>query len=378
MNFMDITAAGSYWVLILMWSGILLFYAHRLRDPKVPNPLFNTLIWILAIDAFRTLFESFYFGGWYTSRAGILPQSVHDTLVRPELVLIPKVINIIAAALVIGILIRRWLPNEEVELHRHQQEIDRLEEHARELRSMNDSLQLEIAERRRMEQSLRRLFETQESERQLVAHEIHDGITQYATGAMMTAESLQADSRAEPLQGQLGVLVGLLQETVSEGRRLIAGLRPLILDEGGILQAVEHLISENDDSTMAIRFDHQGAFGNLSPALKNALYRITQESLTNAKKHSRSDRVEVTLTQQSGTVRLEVQDWGVGFQVEDIPEGRYGIRGLEERAQVMGGTAQILSTPGEGTRVIVELPVPSEARSEPAGSSGSWRPQLAD
>lgn len=358
MDLSYLSAASSYWILIVMWSGILLFYGFRLRKPKVSSPLFRTLIWILAIDAFRTLFESLYFGAWYTSLAGFIPIAVHDTLVRPELILVPKVLNIVAAGLVIGILIRSWLPHEEVELHRHQQEIDRLEQHATELSSVNRSLQEEVQERRRMEHALRRLFESQESERQLVAHEIHDGIVQYAVGAKMLAESLQADLHAEPLQDQLNALTDVLTKSVDEGRRLIAGLRPLILDDGGIVEAIDHLICEHD-AEVTTSFSHEGPFGDLSSALKNALYRITQESLTNAKKYSQADRIEICLKRVKETVNLEVRDRGIGFQLDAVPEGHYGIQGIEERARLLGGVARIETSPGQGTRVLVEIPTGS-------------------
>jgi signal transduction histidine kinase len=301
MSLSHLYAAGSYWILILMWSGILTFYIFRLGKPKVSSPLFRTLIYILAIDAFRTLFESLYFGAWYTSLAGFISITVHDTLVRPELILVPKVLNIVAAAFVIGILIRWWLPHEEVELERHQEEIDRLEKHGAELGSVNDALQVEVKMRRRMEQSLRRLFESQESERQLVAHEIHDGIAQYAVGAKMMAESLQTDPLAEPIHDRLGALADVLGKSVDEGRRLIAGLRPLILDDEGVVEAIKHLICEHNVE-MTIHFDHQGALGDLSLALKNALYRITQESLANARKYSQSDRIEISLKRLNETV----------------------------------------------------------------------------
>ena len=77
--------------------------------------LFLTLIIILAIDAFRTLFESIYFGIWYTSLAGLLPKYIGVFLMRPEMVIIPKLINVIAAIVVIALLLKRWLPNEEEE-----------------------------------------------------------------------------------------------------------------------------------------------------------------------------------------------------------------------------------------------------------------------
>ena len=115
MNFFTIATPVTYWILIILWTCILAFYIKRLRSHVYKGQLIVVLISILAVDAFRTLFESFYFGAWYTSVAGFLPEYVYAVLVRPEMVFIPKIINIFAAIIVIVILIFRWLPKEELE-----------------------------------------------------------------------------------------------------------------------------------------------------------------------------------------------------------------------------------------------------------------------
>lgn len=102
----------TYWLLIVMWLFILCFYTVKIRKSK-SRRLFLTLMTILAIDAFRTLFESLYFGAWYTAKAGLIPQVIETVLVRPEMVIIPKFVNVIAAAIVIVLLLKRWLPEEE-------------------------------------------------------------------------------------------------------------------------------------------------------------------------------------------------------------------------------------------------------------------------
>ncbi len=105
----------TYWILIILWVFILGFYLKRLRSKDVQGRLISILLIILAIDAFRTLFESFYFGAWYTALAGFLPKSVHTFLIRPEMVFIPKIFNVVAAILVIALVIFKWLPREESE-----------------------------------------------------------------------------------------------------------------------------------------------------------------------------------------------------------------------------------------------------------------------
>jgi len=105
----------TYWILILLWSFILYFYINKMWNSRTKH-LFFPLILILAIDAFRTLFESIYFGFWYTSLAGIIPTYISKFLMRPEIVAIPKILNVVAAVFVIILLIRRWLPREENEI----------------------------------------------------------------------------------------------------------------------------------------------------------------------------------------------------------------------------------------------------------------------
>ena len=113
MNIFSFLTPGIYWLLIVMWFFILFFYVKRLKTGRVKGQLLNVLLIILAIDAFRTLFESVYFGAWYTSLAGFLPQYVYRFLVRPELVFISKILNAVAAAaVVIIILIYQWLSEE--------------------------------------------------------------------------------------------------------------------------------------------------------------------------------------------------------------------------------------------------------------------------
>jgi signal transduction histidine kinase len=98
-------------------------------------------------------------------------------------------------------------------------------------------------------------------------------------------------------------------------------------------------------------------FEQLTPILENSVYRIAQEALTNACRHSRSKTVRVELVQQDDQLRIEVQDRGVGFRPEDVEEGQFGLAGIRERARLLGGKATIESKVRKGTRIVVELPI---------------------
>jgi PAS domain S-box-containing protein len=101
-----------YWILIICWSFILVFYLRRIKSEIYKDKMIITLLVILSIDSFRTVIESSYFGAWYTSLAGLISIEVFNTLAQPELVFIPKILNLVAALLVIFILLRKWIPAE--------------------------------------------------------------------------------------------------------------------------------------------------------------------------------------------------------------------------------------------------------------------------
>lgn len=118
MNFFKYVSPMMYWLLTILWGYILFFYLRRLFSKQRMLPVFSIPLLILSIDAFRTLIESIYFGAWYTSEAGLISRSVHNLLVQPQNVFIPKIINVVAACLIIAILLRRYLPEEEREIER--------------------------------------------------------------------------------------------------------------------------------------------------------------------------------------------------------------------------------------------------------------------
>jgi signal transduction histidine kinase len=91
--------------------------------------------------------------------------------------------------------------------------------------------------------------------------------------------------------------------------------------------------------------------------LENAIYRIVQEALTNACKHSKSKKVTVTMDQEGQDVRLEVRDWGIGFNPESVERGHFGLEGIRQRVRLLGGRLTIESKPGSGTLVQVVVPI---------------------
>jgi signal transduction histidine kinase len=207
------------------------------------------------------------------------------------------------------------------------------------------------------QQHLVRLLRDQEYERKLVAYEIHDGLVQYATGAKMQLESYLTAHGDEPPAPQLGIVLDLLQKTIQEGRRLINGLRPPILDEQGVVAAIEHMIHDLSTSDPRVTFEYEAGFSRLAPELEIAIFRMVQEALTNARKHSRSPQVRIGLKHDGSRIRVDIADQGVGFGPASVPPDCHGLRGIRQRAALLGGSVTIDSRRGEGTTVAVDLPI---------------------
>jgi PAS domain S-box-containing protein len=216
----------------------------------------------------------------------------------------------------------------------------------------------------REQATLRQIIDLHERERQLMAYEIHDGFTQHLAGAKLEFEASRQHSAADPARAEASFARGLalLSQGIDEARRLIGGLRPPILDELGVVAAIGDLVEQFRPQTEAnIEFLHDVEFTRLAPPLESALYRIAQESLINACRHSRSRRIRVELFDAVGVVQLSVHDWGVGFDPTCVAAGRFGLHGMRERVRLLDGRISIATAPDQGTHVTVELPLVAPA-----------------
>jgi PAS domain S-box-containing protein len=214
------------------------------------------------------------------------------------------------------------------------------------------------------QQLLRQLLELHEGERKLIAYEIHDGFAQQLTGALYRLQAFREAFARDPAEAWKGFDAGLrlITHAIDETRRLISGLRPPILDESGIIQAIEYLIYEHQrHDGPAIEFVHDVAFERLAPPLESAIFRIVQESLQNARQHSRSDKVHLRMSQRGDRIHIDIRDCGVGFSAEKVEERRFGLQGIRERVRLLDGNVVINSAPGKGTHIRVELPLVDHA-----------------
>ncbi|MEE9601899.1 MAG: sensor histidine kinase, partial [Thermoguttaceae bacterium] len=222
----------------------------------------------------------------------------------------------------------------------------------------------ELAEEalRNERQLLRELLILQEQDRKLVAYEIHDGLAQLLAGTMLKLQA--AGNLSQDMSNNSRELFdeGLryLDDALKETRRLISDMRPPILDQSGIVAAIRNLIDEHsggDGPVIEFQHDSQIEREKLAPPIEGAIFRIVQESLNNATKHSQSDKVRIELKQRHNRIRVEVRDWGVGFDPDKIAEKRFGLKGIRERARLLGGRVDIETAAGQGTCISAELPL---------------------
>jgi PAS domain S-box-containing protein len=228
----------------------------------------------------------------------------------------------------------------------------------------NARLYAELAEREnRLQDLIRKLITAQEEERRKVAYEVHDGLAQTAAGAhqLLQAFARQHPPTSDKGRKDLARALQLVQQTVGEARYVIADLRPTALDDFGLAAAVRLQVEKI--SNQGSQVDYEEALGDerLPPEVETALFRVAQEALTNVHKHAPSARVRITLRRLNDSIRLQVRDWGPGFNPEMITDGggpgeRLGLSSMRERMALLGGHLEVHSRPGEGTEVVAEIP----------------------
>ncbi|MFF7892162.1 HAMP domain-containing sensor histidine kinase [Streptomyces sp. NPDC007907] len=212
---------------------------------------------------------------------------------------------------------------------------------------------LERLEQERVASSARALL-AQEGERRRIAQELHDEVGQSMT-AILLGLKRSADDAPEPLRKELQELQEITRESLDEVRRLVRRLRPGVLDDLGLVSALTSLSEDFATHTRLLvtrRFDTD--LPPLEPETELVLYRVAQESLTNVARHADAGRVTVALRGTGDRVVLTVTDDGSGIEA---PSEGAGIRGMRERALLVGGSLEITPAPRAGTRVELTAPV---------------------
>ncbi len=229
------------------------------------------------------------------------------------------------------------------------------------------SIARDVTEQRRMQENLRyyvsQVLKAQESERLRIARELHDDTAQALTGVSRRLDMLSSGAEVpEDVANRLDELREQTDTILDGVRRFSQDLRPPVLDDLGLLPALKWLLialEEQDGIESNTRL--LGDPRRLPRDAELALFRIAQEALSNVRKHSHASAVELTLDFREGSIAMTVADNGNGFELPPstgdlAASGKLGLIGMQERARLLGGTIDMESKPGEGTKVVVTVP----------------------
>lgn len=208
------------------------------------------------------------------------------------------------------------------------------------------------------------IIKAQEEERLRIARDIHDGPAQSLANMVMQAEYCQKllDLRPHEVSWELETLKNIARSNLESIRKIIFSLRPMDLDDLGLVPAVKRFLNEfNKGNNLAVEFRFYGREQRYKSVVEVAVFRIIQEAVNNAVKHAKASTLEIVLETQASRIAAIIRDDGVGFGCEDeAKENSFGIKGMRERATLLNGEVKINSIPGKGTEVIVKIPVQEE------------------
>ncbi len=206
--------------------------------------------------------------------------------------------------------------------------------------------------------ALRRIVEAQELERRRLARELHDQTGQELTSVLLGLKAVE-DAKGDAEQAEaLAAVREQVLATLHDVRRLAVELRPKALDDFGLVPALERLRDTFSEQT-GMRVELESRIRERLPAdIETALYRIVQEALTNTVKHARASTISIVLGSTIGSVTAVIEDDGRGFTRDDGSGEGLGLLGMGERLALLGGKLTVESSPGSGTSIVAEVPLP--------------------
>jgi len=211
----------------------------------------------------------------------------------------------------------------------------------------------------------RKIIDTQENERKRVARELHDSV-----GNNLAAIKLALEEKLESMKTgnrndlySLENIIANIKDTILEVRRISNHLMPSVLEDLGLVKAIRWLCREQGQYYQNVRINHRIEIeeDRLPERIKIAIFRVIQESVSNALRHGQADTIELVLTNADHHIELRVTDNGCGFdpkQISTNPDSLngLGLKGMKDRAEVCNGVLEIYSEIGKGTRVELSLP----------------------
>jgi signal transduction histidine kinase len=274
--------------------------------------------------------------------------------------------------------------------------VGRLTQRTDELATANSELQREIAQRKAVEDSLRtseatshrlleksrlmqeelrllshRLLSVQEEERKRISRELHDVIGQTLAGINLRLATLksQTTAHAKELHRKIAVTQRLVEKSVAIVHRFARDLRPAVLDDLGLIPALQSCIKSYQQETgLRVTFNAYAGVEKQDSAVRTVLYRVVQEALSNVARHAKASHVSVRILSRKGAVAMEITDNGQGFAVEGAlfakTSKRLGLLGMRERVEMVGGTFCVESAPGQETTIRAEIPPRGSAKKQ--------------
>ena len=209
-----------------------------------------------------------------------------------------------------------------------------------------------------------KIIKAQEEERKRVAREIHDGPAQLMANLVIKTELCEklVDKNPDQVKMELNSLKELARISLKDVRKIIYDLRPMSLDDLGLIPTVQRFIANYmDETSLNVELLVFGESVALAPIVELAAFRIIQESLNNVKKHSGANNVHVKLEYMKKAIKIVISDNGKGFNKENAKlqdiDGGYGLLSMKERVDLLNGKLDVISTPGKGTKIFASIPL---------------------
>ena len=210
-----------------------------------------------------------------------------------------------------------------------------------------------------------KIIEAQEEERKRLSREIHDGPAQMLANVLLRTDLIDLayhQKGHEAAKKEINELKVMVRNALSEVRRIIYDLRPMALDDLGLIPTLRKYIltTEEYNPTSKINFQIYGEEQRLQPNFEVAIFRLVQECLTNGTKHGKFSEAWVKIEWLKQKINIIVKDNGVGFDPNIVKEKSFGLIGMRERVELLNGTMKVISFPGNGTTILFSIPTKEE------------------
>ncbi|MER1984443.1 MAG: sensor histidine kinase [Solibacillus sp.] len=210
-----------------------------------------------------------------------------------------------------------------------------------------------------------RIIAAQEEERKRLSREIHDGPAQMMANVLMRTNLIDRTYREKGVEAavkEIADFKGTVRNALSEVRRIIYDLRPMALDDLGIVPTLKKYTATmmEYNEGVNIEFQSYSTEQRIPSEYEVSIFRLVQECITNALKHGKPTEISVKIEWLRNDINIVVKDNGIGFDINNVSDKSFGIVGMRERIELLKGTIDIISTPGNGTVVMFKIPFPHE------------------